>query len=42
MANGRVVVVDDMKVREGLPPDGFWTNVSQQLKGKADKQVGHG
>jgi hypothetical protein len=26
-------------VREGLPPDGFWTEVSDQLQTKADKKI---
>lgn len=29
------------KVREGLPPDGFWSEVSEKLADKADKKVRH-
>lgn len=28
------------QLREGLPPEGYWSDMAEQIKGKADKKVG--
>lgn len=27
------------QLREGLPPEGYWSDMAEQIKGKADKKV---